>query len=116
MKLILTIISLVLFALLQESISSTPSWVSNKQELNDFAKELNGLREIWEADKAPAGKSNHLLQESDMEHLLSSENVVLKTKTAPNQLLQESDMEHLLSIGKAHSTKFFPPLLYCFCS
>jgi hypothetical protein len=51
-------------------------------------------------------KSNQLLQESDMEHLLSSENVVFKSKTNPDQLLQESDMEHLLSFGKAHSTMF----------
>jgi hypothetical protein len=41
--------------------------------------------------------SNQLLQESDVEHLLSSENVVFKPKAAPDQLLQESDMERLFS-------------------
>jgi hypothetical protein len=114
MKLILTIFSLVLFALLQECHSSTPSWVSNKQELNDFAKELDSLRELWKADKAPAANSNQLLQESDMERVLSSEKAVLKPKTADetlqaltsNQFLQESDMERLFSSGRAQSIKF----------
>jgi hypothetical protein len=57
-----------------------------------------------------------LLQESDMERMLSSENVALKQKTALDQLLQESDMERLFSSGIDHSIKLiFYLILYSYC-